>query len=67
MIYNMYWAEKQFALPDLPEGMRWYLAVDSGKNSEEAVSRFGEEKVITEKKSLKVSGRTILVLLGKQG
>lgn len=67
VIYNMYWAEKQFALPDLPEGMRWYLAVDSGKNSEEAVSRSGEEKVITEKKSLKVGGRTILVLLGKQG
>ena len=67
VIYNMYWAEKQFALPDLPEGMRWYLAIDSGKNSEEAVSRSGEEKVITEKKSLKVSGRTILVLLGKQG
>lgn len=67
VIYNMYWNDKMFALPDLPEGMKWYVTVDSGKKSEEAVSIAGQEKVITEKKSLKVSGRTILVLLGKQG
>lgn len=67
VIYNMYWMEKKFALPDLPEGMNWYLAVDSGKKSEEAVAAPGEEAVISEKKSLAVDGRTILVLIGKRG
>ena len=29
VIYNMHWNEHKFALPDIPEGMRWYLAIDS--------------------------------------
>lgn len=65
VIYNMYWMKKEFALPDLPDDMKWYLAVDSGKKPEEAVSPSGEEQLIQEKKSLKVDGRTILVLVGK--
>lgn len=67
IVYNMYWTEKTFALPDLPEGMKWHLAVDSGRKSEEAVLPLGEEELVPEKKSLKVKGRTILVLLGKRG
>lgn len=31
VIYNMHWNEHKFALPDIPEGMRWYLAIDSSK------------------------------------
>ena len=53
------------ALPDLPEGMKWYLAADSGKKSEEAISRPGEETKVAGKKSLKVPGRTVLILIGK--
>ena len=65
VLYNMYWSEREMALPDLPEGKKWYLAADSGKKSEEAISRPGEETKVTGKKSLKVPGRTILILVGK--
>ena len=33
VIYNMHWNEHKFALPDIPEGMRWYLAIDSSKKN----------------------------------
>lgn len=67
VIYNMHWSEHAFALPDLPEGCRWHLAVDSGRKDEEAVCAPGEEVLLEEKKSLKVGPRRILVLIGKQG
>ncbi|MBS6195273.1 MAG: Type II secretory pathway, pullulanase PulA and related glycosidase [Clostridiales bacterium] len=67
VIYNMHWNQRKFALPDLPEGMSWYAAVDSGRKPEEAVCPAGQEKKISEKKSLTVDERTILVLIGKQG
>ena len=31
IIFNMYWENKEFDLPNLPLGMDWYLAVDSDK------------------------------------
>lgn len=65
VMYNMHWNPFTFALPDLPEEKHWYVAVDSGKKAEEAVSLPGTEKKISEKKSLKVEGRTVLVLIGK--
>jgi isoamylase len=65
VIYNMYWEKHKFALPDLPEKMKWYLAVDSSRKDEEAVGRQGEELLIEEKKSLVAAPRTILVLIGK--
>lgn len=67
VIYNMHWNASKFALPDLPEGMKWHLAVDSGKKAEEAVYPAGTEPLIREEKSLEVDERTILVLIGKQG
>ena len=67
VIYNMHWSDHVFALPDLPEELRWHLAVDSGKKDEEAVCAAGEEIPLKEKKSLKVGPRRILVLIGKQG
>ena len=62
VIYNMHWNEHKFALPDIPEGMRWYLAIDSSKKN--SVCPKGEELLLEEKKSIYVKPRTILVLLG---
>ena len=31
LAYNMYWEPQQFALPDLPEGMEWKIAVNSAE------------------------------------
>lgn len=65
VMYNMHWNDYTFALPDLPEKSNWYLAVDSGKKAEEAVSPKGAEEKIEERKFLTVKGRTIVVLIGK--
>lgn len=65
VMYNMHASACQLALPDLPEGMKWYLAIDSAQKPEQAVYPVGEEKKIKEKKSFRVEGRTILVLIGK--
>lgn len=65
VIYNMHWNEHKFALPDIPEGMQWYLAIDSAKK--DGVYPAGGEVLLEEKKSIYVKPRTILVLLGKQG
>ena len=62
VIYNMHWNEHKFALPDIPEGMRWYLAIDSSKKN--SVCPKGKELLLEEKKSIYVKPRTILVLLG---
>ncbi len=62
VIYNMHWNEHKFALPDIPEGMHWYLAIDSSKK--DSVYPKGEEALLEEKKSIYVKPRTILVLLG---
>lgn len=63
VIYNMHSEEHKFALPDLPEGMKWYQAIDSGKKA--GVYAGGEEVLLKEKKWISVKPRTILVLLGK--
>ncbi|NCB91306.1 MAG: Type II secretory pathway, pullulanase PulA and related glycosidase [Clostridia bacterium] len=65
VVYNMHWTGHTFALPDLPEGMKWHLAIDSGRKDSETVCPKDTELPISEKKSLKVAARTILVLLGK--
>ena len=52
VIYNMHWNEHKFALPDIPEGMRWYLAIDSSKKN--SVCPKGEELLLEEKKSIYV-------------
>lgn len=65
VIYNMHWNAHTFALPDLPEGMKWHLAIDSQKEGAEAIAGEGIEEPLLKKKSLQVEGRTILVLIGK--
>ena len=53
--YNMHWEEKELALPDLPEGMRWEKVLDTRDGS---VVSDGQEI----KRSVRVSGRSIQVL-----
>lgn len=53
--YNMHWEEKELALPDLPEGMRWEKVLDTRDGS---VVSDGQEI----KRSVHVSGRSIQVL-----
>lgn len=60
--YNLHWEEHEFALPNLPEHMGWYEAIDSawGVYSE------GEEPAYIGQRSFTVPGRTIKVLVGRR-
>lgn len=60
--YNFHWEPRLLALPNLPEGMKWQVVLDtfSPEGFLEEPREAEEEKTIT------VQPRTIMVLLGKQ-
>ncbi len=66
ILYNMYWQDRKFALPDLPEGMKWTVRADSG--IEEGFYAAGEEKPVEcgKEKKILVPARTVMILTGKQ-
>ena len=59
--YNLHWKENEFALPNLPDGMGWYVAIDSACG----VYQEGEEPVYTGDRILTVPARTVKVLIGR--
>lgn len=63
--YNSYWLERTFALPKLPPKMKWRVAIDTNITEEESIFETGKEPVLEDQKYLKVSSRSIVVLLGK--
>ena len=67
ILYNLYWQDRKFALPDLPEGMSWIVKADSGK--EDGFYADGEEKPVEcgKEKKILVPARTVMILTGKQG
>ncbi len=60
--YNLHWKEKEFALPNLPEGMRWHVAIDSSCG----IYPQGEEPLCASEKMFSVPERTIKVLIGRR-
>lgn len=61
--YNMYWEEKSFALPHLPEERKWYAAADT--SDEKCCSFYGEYQEFGEEKELIVPPRTVMILVGR--
>ncbi len=59
--YNLHWKENEFALPNLPDGMGWYVAIDSACG----VYQEGEEPIYTGDRILTVPARTVKVLIGR--
>lgn len=62
--YNAHWEEKSLALPNLPKGKRWYLKIHTGS----AMAPFLMQKEIPleNQKEFRITGRTSVVLIGKQ-
>ena len=61
--YNMYWEEKSFALPHLPEERKWYAAADT--SDEKCCGFYGEYQEFGEEKELIVPPRTVMILVGR--
>lgn len=65
VIYNMHWEPHQFALPKLPKGRRWHLAVDTGRKELENFQEIGNEPMLEEQMTYEAEPRSIVVLMGK--
>lgn len=61
--YNAHWEPRDFALPKLPAGMSWQLAIQT-ELPEHTELEPGDR--LLDQKILKVTPRTVMVLLGKQ-
>ncbi len=64
--YNFHWEPQEFALPNVPETVRWYLAADTSDMEGSGFLPEGSEILLEERRVFQVKPRRILVLLGKQ-
>lgn len=60
--FNLHWNEHEFALPHLPEGMEWYIMLDTSRQ----VWPQGKEPKLNETQLFTVPERTVVVLIGRK-
>lgn len=63
--YNMHWEPHDFSLPNLPKGMRWFIAVNTDASEESAICQPGKELFLEKQKQYLIPPRTIVVFMGK--
>lgn len=64
--YNMHWEAHEFALPNLPKGMKWQVAIDTSSKDVNGIYVEGSEAQIKKQKQCMVPARTIMVLVSGQ-
>lgn len=62
--YNMYWEPCEFALPNLPKGLMWHVALDTDR--EEGIFPDGKRELLENQKNMAVMSRSIVVLIGME-
>ena len=62
---NLHWEEHDFALPNLPKGKHWFLAITTDIQAEKDFYKTGEELLLEDQKNIHLSQRTVVVLIGK--
>lgn len=60
--YNMHWMEHTFALPALPGGYRWNVALDTS----EGIWEEDKWRLLPDSRQVQVSSRTVIVLIGRK-
>lgn len=60
--YNMHWMEHTFALPALPSGYRWNVALDTS----EGILEEDKWRLLPDSRQVQVSSRTVTVLIGRK-
>lgn len=63
--YNFHWESQEFALPNVPKEVKWYLAADTSDGEGPGFLPEGEEIPLEERRTFQVKPRRILVLVGK--
>lgn len=64
--YNLHWEPHEFALPNLPKGLKWHVAFDTGSLENNGYFLPGQEPLSKGQKHIMVPSRTVLVLIGKE-
>lgn len=64
--YNMHWEPHEFALPNLPKGLKWHLAFDTEDDGANGYYEAGKEPLLEDQKKRMVLARSIQVLIGKK-
>jgi len=62
---NMHWDMHGFALPGLPAGMGWHIAVNTDKGGPEDAWEIGKEPRLDNQGEFLVGPRSVVVLVGK--
>lgn len=62
--YNMHWESHGFALPKLPKGMNWHLALNTNEEENNGIYPEGREPVLENQKEFPVPSRSIVVFIG---
>lgn len=65
VIYNMHWEPHEFALPHLPKGRQWYLAINTDALEVNGFYPEGSEPLLKDQRRFMVPPRTILVMIGR--
>lgn len=60
---NVHWEEHEFALPNAPRGKKWYAVLNTGNVVKPSLPV--SERELENQKKIKVSSRTIIVLIAK--
>lgn len=63
--YNMHWEPHEFALPNLPKGMKWRVAFNTEDKEVNGIYQEGRELEVENQKQFPVPARTIVVFIGK--
>lgn len=62
---NAYWETLRFEPPELKAGKRWYLAVNTAKDSPKDIYLHGKEPKLRNPNRITVEARSIVVLVGR--
>ncbi len=62
---NMHWKPHVFAMPELPDGLDWYLFADTARTSPHDICEPGSEAPIGRQTDLIVESHSLIILVGR--
>jgi glycogen operon protein len=62
---NAWWDGLEFCLPELPQGRRWHVAVNTGVEAPNDIQPLGQEPVVADPQRFVVGGRSVVILVGR--
>lgn len=62
---NTYWDALWFHPPQLPSGLNWHLAINTGMASPEDIWEYGHEPLLNDQESIMLGARSAVVLVGR--